>query len=191
MKKLLQRFFAFVCPKPEDPTQPKTLLTYTKIINMLREYDNRRRKLIVESLGFEDTRMNIFDFEEFKNYMLYTEKVANEKGIKLKGISFIKGVYNEETAHDTRFVNYENLLYTPTAIVNGKEVPIDILKSTSNHIVTLQEILEKHGYEWTYDSKEELQKQVQKQAFKAMVLTENTDDLSGVGNLSHIKPPKA
>lgn len=190
MRKILQSILGLICPKPQEPSKPKTLLTYKEIVLMLSEYDETRLKILTNELGFEDTRVNTFGFQELKNYLDYVEKIANKKGIQLKGISFIKGVYNKENTDIDKYEGYENLLYTPTAIVDGVEVAIDVLKSKKGKIVTLKEVLEHNGYEWRYDSRKK--KETQKHETKTMMMrTEITleDSESGVGNKTKIAPP--
>ncbi|TCP25029.1 hypothetical protein EV195_10460 [Tenacibaculum skagerrakense] len=194
LRKLCKLFGVNTIDTP-DTTKPKTLLTYKEIVTMLHEYDRTRFELLVNGLGFEDTRINTFDFYELKNYMNYMEKEAKEKGIKLKGISFIKGVYSEENAPKDEFINYENLLYTPTAIVNGEEVEIDVLNSTKDNIVTLRSKLKEYNYEWRYDNKENFKlksskKEEVKTSFKAIMMRDGfTEEESGLGNKTHLSPP--
>ena len=183
--------------QPIHPTQPETLLTYKEVVEMLRTYDATRLKQITELLGFEETRINTFEFGELKNYMRYVEKLAKEKGIKLKGISFIKGVYTEATKHNDDFVDYENLMYMPTAMVNGKEVLIDVVNSSEGKIVTFKEMLAKYDYIWRYDNKKnfvlkkEKQQVQQQQVLKSVVMRHDHEggELSGTGNFGTYTPP--
>ena len=64
-----------------EPIKPTTLLNYSEVVTMLLEYDKTRFELLVNGLGFEDTRVNTFDFEEVKNYLAYTENLANKSGV--------------------------------------------------------------------------------------------------------------
>ncbi|WP_442267729.1 hypothetical protein ACSIGC_08700 [Tenacibaculum sp. ZS6-P6] len=178
-----------------EPTKPKTLLTYKQVVHMLREYDNTRFEILVNNLGFEDTRVNTFDFAEMKNYLAYTEELAHKKGIKLKGISFVKGVYNEKNAKNGDFVGYENLLYLPTALVNGKEMLIDLESSSRDKIVTLKEKLSTLGYEWKYDNKNNFKLKTDKTDNKQFLRSANENELgddeneSLIGNWGNTTPP--
>ncbi|TCI93517.1 hypothetical protein [Tenacibaculum sp. M341] len=191
----------FLCPKPK-PTKPETLLTYRTVVNMLETYDEERldsvgrSKFISRGLKFEDTRINTFDFDQLQNYMLYCQKLAKEKDIKLKGISFVKSVYSKENTRKEDFIGYESLIYIPTAIVNGQETHVDLIHSTRDQIVTFKEMLEKYGYEWRYDNKENFVlittklkdiKQEKLQEVKAMM--RSGDELSIAGNKSNLAPP--
>ncbi len=195
----------FLCPKPK-PTKPETLLTYRTVVNMLETYDEERldsvgrSKFISRGLKFEDTRISTFDFDQLQNYMLYCQKLAKEKRIKLKGISFIKAVYSKENINKEDFFGYENLIYVPTALVNGREAHIDLIHSTRERVVTFQEMLEKYGYEWRYDKRKNFvtikskfegqveikQKQQEKQEIRAL---RGGDELSIAGNLGTFCPP--
>ena len=167
---------------------------------MLREYDNTRFEILVNNLGFEDTRVNTFDFAEMKNYLAYTEELAHKKGIKLKGISFVKGVYNEKNAKNGDFVGYENLLYLPTVLINGKEMLIDLESSSRDKIVTLKEKLSTLGYEWKYDNKNNFKlktsdRKQTKQEIEKQFMMMNDDDgsedtLSGISNFGELRPPE-
>ena len=199
MKSLLRKLcklFGIITIDGPDATKPERLLTYKEIVTMLHEYDRTRFELLVNGLGFEDTRINTFDFQELKNYMNYMEKEAKEKGIKLKGISFIKGVYSEEHAPKKELKSYENLLYIPTTVVNGKEVQVDVLNSSREKLVTFKEILEKYNYEWRYDNKENFKlksskKEEVKTSFKAMMMRDGfTEEESGAGNFGQLRPPE-
>lgn len=197
MKKIIQLICNILCGKQQEVKKPETLLTYKEVVEMLQEYDNTRFEVLVNELGYEDSRVNTFEFSEVKNYVNYAEKRANEIGIKLKGLSFIKGVYNANTAHDYNSIGYENLLYMPTALIEGKEVLIDIVNSKRDNIVTFKEMLEQNGYKWRYSSRENyiLRKKIEKsdkekQMFKSIRVTNNDEDqLSGTANVTNIAPP--
>ncbi|CAM1342528.1 hypothetical protein [Tenacibaculum amylolyticum] len=196
MKKLLRLICRWLCGSQPEPTKPKVLLTYEKVVRMLKGYDDERFEMLVKNLGFEDSRVNTFDFKELKNYMTFTEKLAKEKNIEIKGVSFIKAIYTEETAPNEEFIGYENLLYTPTTIINGKEVQIDLLNSTRDNIVTFKEMLEKYGYKWRYNNRKNFKlksdKSLQeKQEFKSMIMSSESDggEESFVANYSHLAPP--
>ncbi|SNR14310.1 hypothetical protein [Tenacibaculum jejuense] len=183
--------------KPIHPTHPSTLLTYKEVVTMLRAYDETRLDQFIGVLGFEDTRINTFEFAELKNYMNYVEKLAKEKGIKLKGISFIKGVYKENVKND-KFIDYENLLYTPTAIINGKETLIDVVNSSKDKLATFKDMLAKYHYEWRYDNKENYKLKTEKDKkikdtneIQSRISNDGSDDtLSGISNFGELRPPE-
>ena len=193
MPTLKERICNFFC-KRQEPRKPETLLTYKKVVSMLKEYDNTRFEILVNGLGFEDTRVNTFNFEEVKNYMEYTQKLAKKKKIKLKGISFIKGVYSNENTHKDDFIGYENLMYIPTAMVDGEEVLVDLINSKVGKVVTFKEMLEKYGYEWRYDSKENFKmkgksKEVKQDSQVLRSMVQENDELAIVSNYGQISPP--
>ncbi len=194
MPTLRERICKRFCKTPE-PKRPETLLTYKKVVSMLKEYDNTRFEVLVNGLGFEDTRVNTFNFQELKNYMLYTEKLAKKKKIKLHGISFIKGVYSNENAHNDDFIGYENLMYMPTVMVNGKETLIDLINSKVGKIVTFKEMLEQYGYKWRYDNKENYimrkkkYKMEKEETQMLKTFNQENDELSITANASNIAPP--
>lgn len=197
MKKLLRLICRWLCGSQPEPTKPETLLTYKEVVMMLSDYDNTRLDILADALGFEDSRVNTFDFYELKNYLEYTENLAREKGIKLKGVSFVKGVYNKEMARDEELIGYENLMYIPTTMINGKEVLVDVINSKKEEIVTFKEKLREFGYEWRYDNKKNYKfknsKKQEKQEFKKQFMMMNDDNgsdtLSGASNHSTIAPP--
>lgn len=194
IKELLQAIFCVFCPKPPKPHKPETLLTYHEVVDMLRHYDETRREQLIGALGFEDTRVNTFDFYELKNYLAYVEKEAKEKGIKLKGISFIKGVYSEKTNHRDDFIGYENLMYMPTTVIQGEQVLVDVINSSKEKTVTFRQMLEKNGYEWRYDNMKNFvlkaKQKVNKQEFKEKLMMKNgNEELSGTANVTTVGPP--
>ncbi|CAL2088029.1 conserved hypothetical protein [Tenacibaculum sp. 190524A05c] len=196
----MKKLFRFICKifcsgnVGPDPSKPKTLLSYRDIVTMLHEYDNSRFELLVNGLGFEDTRVNTLDFYELKNYLAFMEREAKKRNISLKGISFIKGVYTEENSPKPEFINYENLLYTPTTIIEGKEVEIDVLNSTRESVVTLKSKLQEYNYEWRYDDKKNYKLKSSKKAedkiMKTIMRNDGfSDEESGLANKTHLSPP--
>jgi len=185
-----------------EPTKPTTLLSYREIVTMLKEYDTKKLNIenngeviTMNALKYEDARVSTFDFNEVKNYINYVEKIATEKGIALKGLSFVKGVYNEETAHKDNYIGYESLIYLPTTLVNGKETLIDVANSSKNNIVSFKDMLTKNGYEWRYDttnttatlSEENISK---KQEVNSEMQLRSSNGEALIANFSHVKPPK-
>ncbi len=180
-----------------QPTLPEALLTYDQIVTMLKGYDNERLEQLKGVLGFEDTRMVTFDFAEMKNYLTYVEQLAQEKDIQLKGISFIKGVYGNNI-HNSDFIGYENLIYTPTTLIKGEEVLVDVVNSKRGNIVKFIDMLKEHGYEWRYNSVENFKlqgslprdkNQEQNVAAKMITNSSRSSHGSGSGNLGTYTPP--
>ncbi len=192
--KSICKFFCPDCSTPE-PTKPETLLSYKEIVSMLTAYDKTRPETHHKMFGFEDSRVNTFNFADVKNYLAYAEKLADEKGIKLTGISFVKGVYTQDTTKDKEYMNHENLMYLPKAMVNGEEVLIDLVNSTKEKIVTFKERLGRYGYNWNYDNAKDFKaneaaKQQEKQEVKSAKMSLLAEDSeSFVANFSHISPP--
>lgn len=192
----LKEYDRLISIQPKDPERPKTLLTYKEVVHMLRKYDDTRIEYHINTLGFEDTRVNTFDFFEMKNYLTYVEKLAKEKGIRLKGISFIKGVYSEEIARNDDFIGYENLLYLPTAIVNGEEILIDVINSSANNISSFKDQLKRYDYEWRYDNAKNFKViskfSQEKQIIKSLLVEDengNEIEISGAANMGTYTPP--
>jgi len=156
--------------EPSLFTKPTTLLDYTK------------------ALKYEDVRISTFDFTNFKNYITYIENLATEKGITLKGISFIKGSYNEATAHDKIFVGYESLMYVPTTLIDGKETLIDLEHSSEGNIVSFRSMLASNDYEWNYDGKEDTNKVTETGNAKMMMRSRSSNNSSS-GNYNGANPP--
>jgi len=174
-----------------DNTSAKTnKLTSSKIKNMLEAYDNTFLNTKTKALGFEDARVTTFNLAEFKKYLSYVENEAFKKGIVLESISFIKGVYNEETTHNNIFIGYENLFYLPTTLINGEEVLIDLANSSKNNIVSFKDALSSNGYNWRYNNNGVVSTLPEKQqAFNEVQLSSSNTDLVSVANMTHVKPP--
>ncbi len=186
------------CYKDEGRT--KEMLTYPEIIEMLKKYDDSRIKPFEQAYGYEDTRMNIFNFDQFKKYLGHIENLSKKAGIRISGISFIYGAKD----HDGAEYGYNSLLYLPSTIVNGKEVLFDPVQSAKRgELVTFKEMLERYGYQWIYDNAEDYEQgkrkdnnydlksnQVKSGEFR-MVSNDGfgQEDESGAGNWGSIKPP--
>ncbi|WP_075344016.1 hypothetical protein [Tenacibaculum agarivorans] len=196
-----KEYKALLPAKPIDPAELETLLTYEEVVDMLQNYDETRLKPLIDILGFEDSRITTFDFRELKKYMAFMEHQAEEKGIRLKGISFIKGVYSGKVSKNENFIEYENLFYVPTTMVNNEEVLVDVINSKKGELVTFKRMLAEFGYEWRYDNIknfklkanlqiEQLQK-VESQVLKSMVMMRESEQLklSSAGNMGTIAPP--
>lgn len=176
----------------DESITPTTLLNYSKIVNMLQEYDTVKLSVdkatniySMNALKYEDARMSTFDFDNFKTYISYIEKLAQEKEIKIQGISFVKGTYNSTTAPNKRLTGYESTLYLPTALINGKETLIDLEHSTKDNIVSFKSMLASQGYDWRYDGKDT----TQQKTLTINVQAKATDSGSSTGNYNNVTPP--
>ena len=67
------------------------MLTYPQVIDMLKKYDDSRIEPFEQAYGYEDTRVNIFNFDQFKKYLGHIENLSKKAGIRISGISFIYG----------------------------------------------------------------------------------------------------
>lgn len=164
-------------------------LNYEQVVFMLEQYDWNQKEILQKGLGFEDTRINFFTIDRLENYLKEVRKLANEKEIKITGIQFISAAYpyfsgKQQTA------KYQALIYVPTANVNGKDVPIDVVHSTKGNIVTFKEMLAKYGYSWVYNTKEEYEEAKHKELKQQRKeMKSGRNDESGVGNWGTLSPP--
>lgn len=181
----------------KEITKPTTLLTYNEIVEMLTEYDNTRlytdketNLTVTKGLKFEDSRVSTFDFTEIKNYIAYIEDIATKKGITLKGLSFIKGVYTKNTTTSTEYIGHENLMYLPTTIIDGNEVLIDLLQTTNQETIRFSDMLAKQNYNWRNDSEKTSDSYEKKQTNSYQPQLKSTSSgSSGVANRTNLKPP--
>lgn len=187
------------CYKDEGRT--KEMLSYSEIIDMLKNYDVTRIEPAEKALGYEDSRVNTFDFIQFKKYLGHIEGLSKRAGIEITGISFISTV---KSNHNGKEKGYSSLIYMPSTTVKGKQVLFDPVQSgRQEKLVTFKEMLVKHGYNWIYDTEGEYKEGKRKdynyslQSVKKETVTfsmrdgDGMEEESGAGNLSHIKPPYA
>ncbi|CAM1356031.1 hypothetical protein [Tenacibaculum halocynthiae] len=191
------------CYKDEGRT--KEMLSYSEIIEMLKSYDMTRIEPIEKALGYEDSRINTFDFIQFKKYLGHIENLSRKVKIEITGISFIA---TAKPNHKGKEKGYGSLIYMPSTTIRGKQVLFDPVQSAKRgELVTFKEMLVKHGYNWIYDSEGEYKEGKRKDynyslqsikketvAFSMRNGEGNTNmdgDDSGAGNLSHKKPPYA
>ncbi|TYQ00100.1 hypothetical protein C7447_101709 [Tenacibaculum adriaticum] len=196
------------CPKVFTPPEgtycyeyvgrPPTTLKYKKIVKMLRQYDKTRKRILKRGLGFEDTRVNFYTFQELKDYFAYIEKLSIEKEIPITGVSFISAAYPKNYKPDTIQSNYQTLIYIPTTDIDGKNVAIDLVQSKKDSIVTFKEMLVKYGYNWRYNSKEDYESSLkydseedkeEENKLIMKILEINADVDSGAGNKGLPQPP--
>ncbi|WP_422090179.1 hypothetical protein [Tenacibaculum ovolyticum] len=186
------------CYKDEGRT--KEMLSYSEIIDMLKRYDTTRIQPLEGVLGYEDSRVTTFDFIQFKKYLGHVENLSKKANVKMTGISFIASAKK----HEKNGKEYSGLIYMPSTTIKGTDVLYDPLQSAKQgKLVTFKEMLEKHGYNWIYDTEGDYKegkrkdynyslKTVKKQEAN---LRGGDDDViivsddSGMGNLGQISPP--
>jgi hypothetical protein len=183
------------CYKDEGRT--KEMLSYPQVIEMLQVYDEHCIVPFEKAMGYEDARINTFDFVQFKKYLGHVENLSKKAGIAMTGISFIS--VGKLHADDGR--EYSSLIYMPSTTVGGAQVLYDPVQSyRSKALVTFGEMLAKHGYQWIYDTKETYKKGKRKDnKYQLPVMMKATNSLrdgndfeeSGAANLSHLTPPYA
>lgn len=171
-------------------SRPYNALNYKELIPMLEHYDQTRKPVLEQALGYEDTRMNYFSIETIENYINYVKKLSEEKGIKFTGINFVSAAYPNKTSHGVP--NYQNLVFMPTTEIDGKNICFDPVQSTKEKIVTVKEMLTNYGYNWVYDSKEDYENRKKSDKFleQKRLTRESQEDLeSGNSNFGNITPP--
>lgn len=192
------------CYKDEGRTEE--MLNYSEIIEMLKHYDTTRIEPVERVLGYEDSRVNTFDFLQFKKYLGHIENLSKKAGIRITGISFINTV---KPNHDGKEKGYGSLIYIPTTTVNGEQIAFDPVQSTyRGKLVTFREMLAEYGYNWIYETeaaykegkrkdnnysienlqKQESQKSENTQEIKSFALR-GAEGESGAGNWGTRKPP--
>jgi len=165
-----------------DEGRQKEMLNYNEVVTQLNEYDNTRKQVLEKALGYQDTRVSTFDFVQFKKYLGNIENLSAKAGIKISGISFISGA---KANYNNTGKSYQDLMYIPSTIVNGKEVQFDPVQSAEQgKLVTLQEMLGKFGYKWPYDGGT-----IVKQKMNIKIDTTGGNTRSGLGNRGHLSPP--
>ncbi|APG66145.1 hypothetical protein LPB136_12530 [Tenacibaculum todarodis] len=179
-----------------DEGRTEEMLDYTEIVAMLRNYDATRIAPLEKALGYEDSRLNTYNFEGFKKYLGHIENLSKKAKIKISGISFISAA---KANYDGTKRSYQDLIYIPTTTVNGKQIAFDPVQSLKQgKLVTFKEMLAANGYNWIYNSIEDFKKgkrpdnnystQQQQQQQKSTILTGNQK--SGAGNWGQLTPPK-
>lgn len=170
----------------KDEGRQKEMLDYNQVLDRLNEYDNTRKGVLEKALGYEDTRVNTFDFVQFQKYLGHIENLSAKANIKIAGISFISGA---KANYNGTGKSYQDLMYIPTTIVNGNEVAFDPVQSAEQgRLVTLKEMLGKFGYKWTYDiTKADSIPVKQKMNIKIDTIGQGTR--SGLGNFGQSQPP--
>ena len=180
-----------------DEGRTKEMLNYTEVISMLKNYDQTRIAPLERALGYEDSRINTYNFEQFKKYLGHVENLSKKAKIKITGISFIAGV--KENYRSTGR-SYQDLIYIPTTTINRKQIPFDPVQSAKQgKLVTFKEMLAQNGYKWIYNTIEEFKEGKNpnydyslpvKVRNEAGFFTASYDEIeSGAGNRGHLVPP--
>ncbi|MEX6626460.1 hypothetical protein [Tenacibaculum salmonis] len=180
----------------KDEGRTKEMLNYTEIIDALKLYDVTRISPIEKALGYEDSRINTFNFVQFKKYLGRIENLSRKLGVEITGISFISTAKQIDNTNDK---GYGSLIYLPSTTVNGQQVLFDPEQSVKQRkLVTFKEMLAKHGYNWIYDSKESYSKGKRRDYNYKIELEQSvlsrgeqggSGEDSGAGNYSNMTPP--
>lgn len=184
------------CYKDEGRT--KEMLNYPEVIKLLKTYDQSRTPILEEMLGYEDSRINTFNFIQFKKYLGHVENLSKRANIEMTGISFVSVAKPDNNGGK----GYASLLYIPSTTVNGSQILFDPLQSLKEgKLVTFKEMLERHGYRWIYDSAEDykegkrkdndygLKTEMKRMMAVSNSLVEELEDESSAGDYAHYSPP--
>ncbi|MDY0780943.1 hypothetical protein [Tenacibaculum sp. IB213877] len=181
---------------PAAESRPPVALNYKEIVNMLTKYDTTRIQPLKDALGYYDSRINTYDFNNFVHYLNYIKKKSKKAKIKISGISFI---YAAKSNYNDTGKSYQDLIYIPTTTINGNQIPFDaVLSAERDSLVTFKAALAENGYKWIYDSKDDFENgrsQEKNHNFlsreKSQVSSNTVLDAedSGAGNVAHLRPP--
>ena len=138
-----------------DEGRTKEMLNYTDIVSMLTNYDTTRIAPLEKALGYEDSRVNNYNFKQFKKYLGNIEKLSKDAKIDITGISFISAA---KPNYNGTGKSYQDLIYIPTTTINGKQIAFDPVQSVKQgKLVTFKEMLALNGYKWIYNTKQEFE----------------------------------
>lgn len=181
-----------------DEGRTPEMLDYNKIVTMLRNYDQTRIRPLEEALGYEDTRVDNYNFEQFKKYLGRIENLSKKAGVKITGLSFIAAA---DPNYGKTGKSYQDLIYIPTTTIKGKQIPFDPVQSLKQgRLVTFKEMLADNGYNWIYNTKKDFEtgkrkdynysiERAQKQNKAGILTIQDPVDLSGAGNYGQLTPP--
>lgn len=168
-----------------DEGRTNEMLNYPQIIAMLTEYDKTRTIYLEKALGYEDTRMVNFDFDQFKKYLGHIENLSDSAKVKITGISFVSAA---DAHYGSANKSYQSLIYVPTTTINRKQVAFDPVQSVEQgRLVTLNEMLTKYGYKWPSDKVSNSKKEMLKMQNEKSIDT--IGERSGLGNKGTLSPP--
>lgn len=184
---------------PALESRPSVALDYDQVVSMLKEYDATRIEPLEKALGYPDSRINTYDFNQFIQYLNYVKKLSKKvgpKGINITGISFISAAMPN---YEGLKKSYQDLIYIPTTTINGKQIPFDaVLSAERDSLVTFKAALAENGYNWIYNTKKEFEEgKNEKNDYSISKLKENKagvvslvfKERSGAGNLGQLEPP--
>ncbi|OSY88732.1 hypothetical protein WH52_03395 [Tenacibaculum holothuriorum] len=180
-----------------DVGRTDEMLNYSEIVNMLKNYDTTRIAPLKKALGYEDTRINNYNFEQFKKYLGRIESLSEKAKIPITGISFISAAKDNYSGTGK---SYQDLIYIPTTTIDGKQIPFDPVQSVQQgKLVTFKEMLAKNGYKWIYNTKEDFENNKRNDynyTVKRVIKNEAgfgiysvQEELSGAGNRGSLAPP--
>ncbi len=181
-----------------DEGRQKEMLNYTEIITMLTNYDQTRIRPLEDALGYEDSRINTYNYEQFKKYLGHIEYMSKKAKINITGISFIA---TANPNYKGTGKSYQDLIYIPTTTIDGKDIAFDPVQSVKQgKLVTFKQMLAVNGYKWIYNTKKEFEEGKRKdynytlkKENKAGFMNFNQSDVdeSGAGNWGNLEPPYA
>lgn len=176
-----------------DMGRTNEMLDYPEIVEMLRNYDTTRIAPLEKALGYPDSRINTYNYQNFKNYLGRIENLSKKAKIEITGISFISA---SKPDYNGTGKSYQDLIYIPTTTINGKQVAFDPVQSTKKgKLVTFKEALAANGYNWIYNTEEEFEKGRNNNNDYSLPLRNEAGftvvfrDQSGAGNSAHLEPP--
>ena len=180
----------------DEGRQPE-MINYKEIVTMLTDYDTSRIAPLEEALGYQDSRLNNYNFSQFKKYLGNIEALSKKAKIEITGISFISAVKKN---YNNTGKNYQDLIYVPTTLINGKQIPFDPVQSVlQGKLVTFKEMLAKNGYNWIYNTREDFETGKKKDNNYSIPITKQSkagfidvfvnEDESGAGNMAKLSPP--
>lgn len=180
-----------------DEGRTSEMLNYTEIVAMLKEYDTTRIEPLEKALGYEDSRINNYDYKKFKKYLGHIENLSRKAKISISGISFISAA---KPNYNGTGRSYQDLIYIPTTTIGGKQIAFDPVQSVKQgKLVTFKEMLALNGYKWIYNTREEFEEGKRDDYnYSIKVLKQNKASFinllppggeSGAGNKGHLEPP--
>lgn len=171
-----------------DEGRTPEMLDYTEIVSMLRNYDTTRIAPLEKALGYEDSRINTYNFKQFRKYLGRVKNLSRKAGIKITGLSFISAA---KPNYNGTGRSYQDLIYIPTTTIDGKQVAFDAVQSVEQgRLVTFKEMLAKNGYNWIYNSEGDFNSGKRDDYnYSIELLGDPMKEPSGAGNVAHLAPP--
>ncbi len=181
-----------------DEGRTPEMLNYKEIVAMLEDYDTTRIAPLEKALGYEDSRINTFNFTQFQKYLGRIKNLSSKVQIDITGISFISAA---KPNYNGTGKSYQDLIYMPTTTIDGKQIAFDPVQSAEQgRLVTFKEMLALNGYNWIYNTVEDFEAGKRKDYnYTRKVLKQNKagfisfslqgSELSGAGNKGVLQPP--